>query len=118
VQPPLYKFRWRGCRRRKLSALSSLFEYLCERNAIAGNPVDSAKREKVSLTRGCAVRNLVLENQAMRSRLLQVRLGMVTAMAKVIEYYVPERFRKTAIWIPSDQRGKIIEFPAAMKKSA
>jgi hypothetical protein len=43
---------------------------------------------------------------------------MVTAMAKVIEYYVPERFRKTAIWIPSDQRGKIIEFPAAMKKSA
>jgi integrase/recombinase XerD len=30
--------------RRKLSALSSLFEYLCERNAIAGNPVDGVKR--------------------------------------------------------------------------
>ena len=26
--------------RRKLSALSSLFDYLCERNAVAGNPVD------------------------------------------------------------------------------
>jgi integrase/recombinase XerD len=30
--------------RRKLSSLSSLFEYLCERNAIAGNPVDGVKR--------------------------------------------------------------------------
>lgn len=30
--------------RRKLSALSSLFEYLCERNAVAGNPVDGVKR--------------------------------------------------------------------------
>jgi site-specific recombinase XerD len=26
--------------RRKLSALSALFDYLCERNAVAGNPVD------------------------------------------------------------------------------
>lgn len=26
--------------RRKLSALSSLFEYLCEKNAVTGNPVD------------------------------------------------------------------------------
>jgi hypothetical protein len=26
--------------RRKLSALSSLFDYLCERNAVTGNPVD------------------------------------------------------------------------------
>ena len=30
--------------RRKLSALSSLFEYLCERNAVTGNPVDGVKR--------------------------------------------------------------------------
>ena len=30
--------------RRKLSALSSLFDYLCERNAISGNPVDGVKR--------------------------------------------------------------------------
>jgi integrase/recombinase XerD len=27
--------------RRKLSALSSLFDYLCERNAVIGNPVDA-----------------------------------------------------------------------------
>jgi len=39
-----------GCRhpasgiRRKLSALSSLFDYLCERNAVSGNPVDGVKR--------------------------------------------------------------------------
>jgi integrase len=30
--------------RRKLSALSSLFDYLCERNGVAGNPVDGVKR--------------------------------------------------------------------------
>ena len=30
--------------RRKLSALSSLFDYLCERKAVAGNPVDGVKR--------------------------------------------------------------------------
>ena len=31
--------------RRKLSALSSLFDYLCERNAVAGNPVDGVAGE-------------------------------------------------------------------------
>jgi integrase/recombinase XerD len=31
-------------RRRKLSALASLFDYLCERNAVSGNPVDGVKR--------------------------------------------------------------------------
>jgi site-specific recombinase XerD len=30
--------------RRKLSALSSLFDYLCERNAVSHNPVDGVKR--------------------------------------------------------------------------
>ena len=30
--------------RRKLSALSSLFDYLCERNAVTGHPVDGVKR--------------------------------------------------------------------------
>jgi integrase len=30
--------------RRKLSALSSLFQYLCEKNAVAHNPVDGVKR--------------------------------------------------------------------------
>jgi len=39
-------------------------------------------------------------------------------MAKVIEYYIPERFRKAARWVPPDQRGKIIEFPVPEKKSA
>jgi integrase/recombinase XerD len=38
--------------RRKLSALSSLFEYLCERNAIAGNPVDGVKRPMTNNNEG------------------------------------------------------------------
>src|SRR5438309_5692701 len=42
----------RGCEgstiRRKLSAVSSLFEYLCERNAVVHNPVKGVKRPKVT----------------------------------------------------------------------
>ena len=38
---------------------------------------------------------------------------MVTGMAEVIEYYVPERFRKKTRWIPPDQRGKLVQFPCA-----
>jgi hypothetical protein len=39
-------------------------------------------------------------------------------MAQVIEFYIPYRFRKKAKWIPVTQRGKVIEFPVAVKKSA
>jgi hypothetical protein len=40
------------------------------------------------------------------------------AMAKVIAFYVPGRFRKRVRWIPPAQRGKLIEFPVDVKKSA
>lgn len=38
--------------RRKLAALSSLFEYLCERNAVETNPVKGVKRPKVESYEG------------------------------------------------------------------
>jgi integrase/recombinase XerD len=38
--------------RRKLSALSALFNYLCEYNAIAGNPVDGVKRPSANANEG------------------------------------------------------------------
>lgn len=38
--------------RRKMAALSSLFEYLCERNAVDFNPVKGAKRPKVESYEG------------------------------------------------------------------
>lgn len=38
--------------RRKLSALSSLFEYLCERNAVLYNPVRGVKRPKANGNEG------------------------------------------------------------------
>lgn len=37
---------------RKLAALSSLFDYLCEANAIQGNPVDGVKRPKMASAEG------------------------------------------------------------------
>ena len=40
------------------------------------------------------------------------------AMARVIEFYIPSRFKPTVKWIPSERRGRVIEFPTAIKKSA
>lgn len=39
-------------------------------------------------------------------------------MAQVIEFYIPVRFQKKSRWVPEEQRGKVLEFPAAVKKSA
>ena len=40
-------------------------------------------------------------------------------MAQVIEFYIPVRFHKRANkWVPQEQRGKVLEFPAAIKKTA
>lgn len=40
------------------------------------------------------------------------------AMAQVIEFYIPARFRKKVKWVPPEERGKVIEFPAEIRKSA
>jgi hypothetical protein len=67
----------------------------------------------------CSLQTGTPQSQVMRSHPLRVRLGVVTAMAKVIEYYVPEKFPKqSGKWIPPEQPGKVILFPAAEKKSA
>jgi hypothetical protein len=39
-------------------------------------------------------------------------------MAQVIEFYIPPRFRKPMKWSPPAQRGKVVEFPAEVRKSA
>jgi hypothetical protein len=40
------------------------------------------------------------------------------AMAKVIEFYIPQNFRRTTKWVPGVQRGKILELRSQTKKSA
>ena len=47
---------------------------------------------------------------------LEEKAGMT--MAKIIEFYVPNNFRKRVKWVSPERRGKIIEFPSQMKKSA
>ncbi len=47
---------------------------------------------------------------------VEKKVGM--SMAKVIEFYIPNTFRKSVIWIPPEQRGKAIEFCLQVKKSA
>jgi len=43
---------------------------------------------------------------------------MRVVMAKIIEFYIPERFQKTVRWLPEPQHGKVIEFPLSMTRSA
>jgi hypothetical protein len=39
-------------------------------------------------------------------------------MAELIEFYFPQRSCKVAEWLPPNERGKLLEFPAAVRKSA
>ena len=40
------------------------------------------------------------------------------AMAKVIEFYIPQSFRRTTKWVPDVRRGKILELRPQTTKSA
>jgi hypothetical protein len=39
-------------------------------------------------------------------------------MARIIEFYVPGKFRRSERWIPPAERGKLIPFPVPEKKTA
>jgi hypothetical protein len=39
-------------------------------------------------------------------------------MAKIIEFYIPQRFCKVAKWVRRNERGKLLDFPVAVRKSA
>jgi hypothetical protein len=38
--------------------------------------------------------------------------------ARVIVFYIPDSFRRNVKWIPARLRGKVIEFPGGLKRSA
>ena len=39
-------------------------------------------------------------------------------MAKIIDFYIPQSFRKAAKWVPPAERGKVLAFPLVVRKSA
>ena len=39
-------------------------------------------------------------------------------MAQLIEYYVPDKFRKKVKWVPEQDRGKLIAFPVVDEKKS
>ena len=39
-------------------------------------------------------------------------------MVKMIEFYIPQSFRKVSKWFPPAERGKVLAFPLAARKSA
>jgi hypothetical protein len=45
-------------------------------------------------------------------------VGSEDDMAQVIEFYVPVKFQKKGKWVPRDERGKVLEFPLTVKKTA
>ena len=47
-----------------------------------------------------------------------MQLALAVVMAKVIEFYLPAGFLRVAKWIPPEQCGKVIPFPAPETKSA
>jgi hypothetical protein len=64
--------------------------------------------------------NLLPWNAAVR---LQARASTIgekvwIVMAKIIEFYIPNSFRKKVAWVPPEQRGKVIEFCLEVKQSA
>jgi len=51
-----------------------------------------------------------------RRRIIEKKAGRT--VAKVIEFYIPNNFRKNPKSVSREQRGKVIEFAPAVKKSA
>jgi hypothetical protein len=39
-------------------------------------------------------------------------------LAKIVEFYIPQRSRKIAKWLPPNERGKVLQFPVAVRQSA
>jgi hypothetical protein len=59
-----------------------------------------------------------LESGVLFLRLQQAEEYVGGCMAKIIKFYVPQSFRKVSKWLLPNERGKVLEFPTAVRKSA
>jgi hypothetical protein len=86
----------RGCEgstiRRKLSAVSSLFEYLCERNAVVHNPVKGVKRPKVTNANEGLTPALSDEQARMGPTALKLRPDLTKGRGESVERCLCFRF--------------------------
>jgi hypothetical protein len=57
-----------------------------------------------------------LQLSKQRAGILEEKAGRT--VAKVIEFYIPNNFRRSMKWISREQRGKILVFAPPVKKSA
>ena len=62
--------------------------------------------------------NAAVRLQARTTKHGSKRKAAQRVMAKVINFYVPNRFLSKVKWIPPQTRGKLIEFPVQVNKSA
>jgi len=65
-----------------------------------------------------ASRKTALASGVLFLRLHQAEEYFGGCMAKIIEFYIPQSFRKVSKWLPPNERGKVLEFPMAVRKSA
>jgi len=59
-----------------------------------------------------------LESGVLFLRLQQAEEYVGGCMAKIIEFYIPQSFRKVSKWLLPNEHGKVLEFPTAVRKSA
>jgi hypothetical protein len=59
-----------------------------------------------------------LEDSVLFPLLRQAEGQFGGCMAKIVDFYIPQRFRKVAKWLPPNERGKLLEFSMAVRKSA
>jgi hypothetical protein len=102
--------------RRKLSAVSSLFDYLCERNAVAGNPVDGVKRPLSHAGEGELVNELIeaknrsevnrITNRWMRYELIVIDemayVAMPEAAAELLFQVISGRAERAAVIVTTN----------------
>ena len=62
--------------------------------------------------------NALFLRRSCKSSAIGIREMKEVVMAKVIEFYIPKRFRRPLKPVPQAQVGKIVEFCLQTKKSA
>jgi hypothetical protein len=102
-----------------LTSTDQIARLLGYESSVVGDALDRPERQK-PIERSRFSRGILLHsvlNSKSGTRCSSETTGRF--MAKIIEFYVPNNFRKKATWwIPPEQHGKVIPFGSPQKKSA
>jgi hypothetical protein len=80
--------------------------------------VNQASQVTCARTGSVASRKTALVSGVLFLLLRQTEEYFGGCMAKIIEFYIPQSFRKVSKWLPPSERGKLLEFPMAIQQFA